>query len=136
MTTGCTAPTGRPPFSLPYFDEFNGPYTPPVLDTGTAVDTLRGGGGDDRLFAGYGDNVDGGADTFTGDYLYISFLGAPTGVTFDFRLASQTVGGGTIANVENLGWLQGSDHNDNFNLGGPTPGSSDRTIVFAMGGND
>ena len=125
-----------PAFSLPYFDEFNGPYVPPVLDTGTAADTLLGGGGDDRLFAGYGDDVEGGADTFTGDYLYISFLGAPGGVVFDFRLGWQTIGGGTIANVENLGWLQGSDFNDDFNLGGPTPASSDRTIVFAMGGND
>ncbi|HYG48344.1 MAG TPA: calcium-binding protein [Allosphingosinicella sp.] len=125
-----------PPFTLPVFDEFDGPYTAPVLDTGTAVDTLRGGAGDDRLFAGHGDNVDGGADMFTGDYLYISFLGASAGIVFDFRLATQTIGGGTIANVENLAWLQGSNFNDDFNLGGPTPGSSDRTIVFAMAGND
>ena len=82
-----------PAYSLPYY---NNPYTPPVLDTGTDHDVLIGGNGSDTIFAGYGDDVDGGADGSFGDYLFISFLGAPSGVSFDMHLASQMIGGGTI----------------------------------------
>ena len=96
-------------FNIPYY---NNPYTPPLLDTGSEVDTLIGGAGDDRLFAGYGDNVDGGANGYAGDYLYISFQGAPTGVTADFRQATQVIGGGTITGIENVSWVQGSNYDD------------------------
>jgi Ca2+-binding RTX toxin-like protein len=122
-----------PPFSFPYYGNV---YTPPLLDTGTEVDTLIGGAGSDRIFAGYGDNVDGGADTY-GDYLFISFLGATVGITFDGRLATQVIGGGTITGIENISWVQGSQFDDNINVSSQSSnGYSDRTTVFGMGGHD
>jgi Ca2+-binding RTX toxin-like protein len=110
------------------------PSTMPVLDTGTEVDTLRGGAGDDTLYAGYGDNVDGGDGI---DYLYISFQGATSGIHFDLSLGTQTIGGGTITNIEGVPWLQGSNYDDyvNLNTSGASPyGNS--TVVMGMGGND
>ena len=47
-------------FNLPYAGNT---YSLPALDTGTEVDVLKGGDGSDRIFAGYGDQVDGGADS-------------------------------------------------------------------------
>ncbi|CAN5231104.1 hypothetical protein BH11PSE2_BH11PSE2_17290 [soil metagenome] len=113
-------------FVRPYFGNS---FTAPTLDTGTEVDTLNGGAGNDTLFAGYGDNVDGGTGT---DLLYISFMGASSGVTADFTKSSQTFGGGTITGVELIGWLQGSDFDDDLTV------LSDFTSgpVFGMGGND
>jgi Ca2+-binding RTX toxin-like protein len=120
-------------FSFDISPAFNGPSSPPLLDTGSEVDWLYGGPGSDRLFAGYGDNVDGGAD---GDYLYISFMGAASGVTVDFRQlfnnGSITIGGGTITNVEATGWIEGSNFNDDItdcDLGFFQP-------IFGNGGND
>ena len=122
-----------PPFNIPYY---NNPWTPPVLDTGTERDTLNGGLGSDRLFAGYGDNVDGGDNGSYGDYLYISFMGATSGVVADFRLKTQVIGGGTITDIENVSWVEGSNYDDDINVGGSSNGYSDFTAVFGMGGND
>jgi Ca2+-binding RTX toxin-like protein len=123
-----------PPFNLPYYGN---PYTPPLLDTGSEADTLNGGAGDDALFAGYGDNVDGGTNGVFGDRLFISFMGASSGVAADFRLASQVIGGGTITGIENISWVQGSNFDDVINVGTSTGnGYSDFTAVFGMGGND
>lgn len=123
-----------PPFNLPYFGN---PFTPPLLDTGREVDTLIGGAGNDRLFGGYGDHIDGGGDSTSVDYLYISFLGAPTGVTADFRLASQTIGGGVITGIENISWIQGSNYDDDIIADtGPYAAYSDFAAVYGMGGND
>ena len=110
--------------------------SPPVFDTGTEVDTLSGGDGSDKLFAGYGDNVDGGANGSYGDYLYISFMGAPAGVTADFRLLSQVIGGGTITGIENLSWVQGSNFNDDINAGDNSTGYATFAVIQGMGGND
>lgn len=121
-------------FNLPYYGNS---FTPPVLDTGTEADSLIGGAGDDRLFAGYGDFVDGGGNGYTGDYLYISFLGAPSGISADFRQVSQTIGGAVIANIDNISWVQGSNFNDSINVGNSSAnGYSDFTAVFGAGGND
>jgi Ca2+-binding RTX toxin-like protein len=106
------------------------------LDTGAEYDTLTGGNGSDRIAAGYGDNVDGGADGSYGDYLYISFLGAPSGITFDGSLATQTIGGGTIQGIENLSWIQGSNYDDYINAADRSYGYTDFTTVLGMGGND
>ncbi|HWT12883.1 MAG TPA: calcium-binding protein [Allosphingosinicella sp.] len=123
-----------PPFSLPYYDN---PFTAPVLDTGSTIDTLRGGAGDDTIFAGYRDDVDGGSQDHAGDRLFISFLGAGTGVTVDFRLASQVIGGGTITGIENISWVQGSNFDDDINVATNFhTGYSDFTAVFGMGGDD
>ena len=65
-------------------------------------DILSGAGGNDYLWAGYGDDVDGGTGT---DTLLYSFGGMTTGVTFNTAslLSGQpfVLGGGTIQNVEN-----------------------------------
>ncbi len=106
------------------------PFIPPLLDTGTAVDTLIGGAGNDRIFAGYGDHVDGGSNDAAGDILYISFQGATTGVSFDARLATQTIGGGTITGIEVVEWLEGSNFDDTLIAG------TDLRPIFGMGGND
>ncbi|MET1110555.1 MAG: M10 family metallopeptidase C-terminal domain-containing protein [Allosphingosinicella sp.] len=111
-------------------------YVAPLLDTGSEVDTLQGGDGNDWLYAGYGDNVDGGANT-GGDRLYISFLGAPAGVVFDFTQATQVIGGGTIQNVEHISWIQGSNFDDDiYAQSNNDNGLSEFTAIFGMGGDD
>ena len=62
-------------FYLPefYIPGVYGEFPAFVLDTGSEHDSLLGGAGDDMLFAGYGDDVDGGANGYSGDRLYISF---------------------------------------------------------------
>jgi Ca2+-binding RTX toxin-like protein len=106
---------------------------PPVFDTGTEVDTLLGGTGDDVLFAGYGDNVDGGAGQ---DTVFLSFLGAPAGVTLDMTAATHVIGGGTIA-VESAGWVQGSNSGDTIILGdGYYTLNGYAGVALGMGGND
>jgi Ca2+-binding RTX toxin-like protein len=102
----------------------------PTMDTGAEADTLSGGAGGDSLFAGYNDNVDGGVGG--GDWLFLSLLGAPTGVTMDFRQYSFSNGTGTIREIESIMWLQGSNFDDDFILRATQQG----TVVYAMGGND
>lgn len=102
----------------------------PTLDTGTETDTLDGGAGGDSIFAGYNDNVDGGVGG--GDWLFLSLLGASTGVTMDFRQHSFSNGTGTIREFESIMWLQGSNFDDDFTLRATERG----TVVYAMGGND
>jgi len=107
------------------------------LDTGRDVDTLTGGDGSDSFFAGYGDFVDGGANGSYGDYLYISFLGATAGVTADFRLSTQTIGGGVITGIENISYIQGSQFGDNINAATSYAGGySSFATVTGMDGND
>lgn len=120
-------------FNLPYYGN---PFTLPLVDTGAEPDRLIGGDGGDRFFAGYGDSVDGGGNGYSGDYLYISFLGAPAGVTADFGLATQTIGGGVITGIENISYVQGSQFADNINVRADYNGYSDFTAVYGMGGND
>ncbi|HEY0131099.1 MAG TPA: calcium-binding protein, partial [Allosphingosinicella sp.] len=122
-----------PLFNVPWRDV---PYTAPLLDTGIEVDHLQGGSGDDKLFAGYGDDVDGGANGSRGDNLYISFLGASAGVVVDFHLATQVVGGGTIQNIENAAWVQGTNYADDIDAGFDVINNSEFGAVFGMGGND
>jgi Ca2+-binding RTX toxin-like protein len=116
-----------PPFTRPYYGN---PWTPPLLDRGADADTLNGGDGTDTIFAGYGDNVDGGSGQ---DFLYISFMGAQSGVTADFNTASLSIGGGTISGIEGVAWLEGSDFADTLTLNGV---SADFGPVFGMGGDD
>jgi Ca2+-binding RTX toxin-like protein len=106
-----------------------------VSDTGADHDVLIGGDGSDTIYAGYGDDVDGGAGGSYGDFLSISFLGAPSGVTFDMHLATQTIGDGTITGIENVTVAQGSNFDDTIDLGGSGNGYGFGQI-YGMGGND
>jgi Ca2+-binding RTX toxin-like protein len=122
-----------PPWSFPYYGN---PYTAPELDRGTAVDTVNGGNGDDSVFVGYGDSADGGANIY-GDRLFISFQGATSGVSFDFRLDTQVIGGGTITGFESVSWVEGSNYDDYINVQSTTyTPYGDRTAVFGMDGDD
>lgn len=120
---------------------FSGPRDPayqlgrqPVLDEGAEHDVLNGGLGSDWMFAGYGDDVDGGAGL---DMVAIGFQGASAGVTADFsalvRGEAITVGGGIIANIEQVRWVEGSEFGDNLTLS--TAGSYSATVL-GMGGDD
>jgi Ca2+-binding RTX toxin-like protein len=118
-------------WTIPYYGYS---YTPPVLDRGSEVDTLNGGANEDRIFAGYGDNVDGGEGV---DSLLISFQGATSGVTLDATLGTQMIGGGTITGIENFSWIEGSNYDDTIVLG--TEYYSEYgydAVAFGMGGND
>ncbi len=120
-----------PPFNLPYAEN---PFTLPLLDTGREVDTLVGGNGNDRIFAGYGDVVSGGAGI---DYLYVSFQGATSGVTADFRQSNVVIGGGSITDVESISLIVGSSYNDSIDLRvADQSGYSDFGSAFGMAGND
>jgi len=124
-----------PPYSAPG----ESPFVLPLLDTGTEVDTLIGGAGSDAICAGFGDNVDGGDNGYLGrgDFLVISFLGASTGVTVDFRQQTQVIGGAMITGIENVSWVQGSNYSDSINAGSWTDdGWWEDTQVYGMGGND
>jgi Ca2+-binding RTX toxin-like protein len=118
-------------YQRPYYGN---PVVQPALDRLAEADTLSGGAGNDLLSAGYGDNVDGGADV---DSLLISFMGAPSGVSADFRLLatqpSITVGGAVIQSVEAIEWLEGSDHADFL---APGDGSANFAPIYGRGGDD
>jgi hypothetical protein len=118
----------------PSFGQYNYPNT--SLDSGTEQDTLIGGAGADQIEAGYGDNVDGGSDGLFGDTLWISFLGAPSGITADFSQFSQTFGGGSIKDVENASWIQGSNYDDYITAADRSIGYEVYGTVLGMGGND
>uniref|UniRef100_UPI00082D7379 beta strand repeat-containing protein n=1 Tax=Sphingomonas pruni TaxID=40683 RepID=UPI00082D7379 len=106
----------------------------PTLDIGTEVDTIRGGAGYDMIFAGYGDNVDGGAD---GAALLIGFQGATSGVTVNFDAlnnnGSLTIGGGTITNISSVQFVDGSNFADTITGSSFGYASPD---IRGLGGND
>jgi Ca2+-binding RTX toxin-like protein len=114
------------------------PFGVPILDTGSEVDTLSGGAGDDNIYAGYGDNVDGGTESYWGDTLFISLMGATSGVTVDFRAldngGSLALGGGTIQEIESVGWIEGTNFDDVIH-GGDVAQLSGGPI-YGAGGND
>jgi Ca2+-binding RTX toxin-like protein len=75
-------------------------FVPPTLDRAADFDTLLGGAGSDILFGGYGDVIDGGSGEFDSDVLYVSFVGAPTGVVIDFNAPVIANGSGSITGIE------------------------------------
>lgn len=106
-------------------------------DTGTERDTLIGGAGGDRLFAGFGDNVDGGAGF---DILVYSFGGSPTAITFNtdslVGAGPFSIGGGTIQSIEAIDRLYGTNFDDVITVGANSNPPSARTQVFGGLGND
>ncbi|HYD36927.1 MAG TPA: calcium-binding protein, partial [Allosphingosinicella sp.] len=112
----------------------SGVFVAPVLDTSAEVDSLFGEAGDDRLFAGYGDNVDGGAGY---DTLLVSFQGASGRVIASFNAAggvvSTTVAGATITGIEAIEWVEGSEYDDLLIVGNA---AADHAPMFGMGGDD
>lgn len=86
-------------------------------DMTLAHDRLSGGGGDDIIAIGYGDDADGGEGS---DTLRLSLGGLKTGIVFDTAgiVSGQpfTLGGGVIQNVETLVYLRGSEHADVLTL--------------------
>nr|WP_290429085.1 hypothetical protein [Caenimonas aquaedulcis] len=126
-----------PDYSPPYFGLAG---VPPLLDTGAERDTIDGGGGDDWLFAGYGDSVDGGPKESWGNTLLLSLQGATAGISADFRAfdrgESIVIGGATLANVQILGWLQGSEFGDTLVMQDASAYFASFVPVYGMGGND
>jgi Ca2+-binding RTX toxin-like protein len=126
-----------PAFEFPSFNS-NPDFAPPLLDRGNEVDTLTGGAGLDRIFAGYGDAVDGGADLAE---LFISLAGATSPVTADFRQldngGTMTIGGNTISNISTVRWIEGSTFDD-FIIGSDQGSEFGITFapIFGLGGND
>ncbi len=120
-----------PAYAKPLGDSL---FVAPLLDTTAEIDTLSGLAGDDRLFAGYGDNVDGGEGS---DGLLISLRGSSAGVVADFGGAAEggevSIGGGTIKGIEAIEWLEGSDFDDVLTLG---EAAGDHAPVFGLGGDD
>ncbi len=124
-----------PPFREPHL--FGFPALPlALLDTGTEVDVIRAGDGNDQIFAGYGDHVDGGANAGVGDRLYLSLLGSPSGLSINFGEPTLTIGGGTITGVEYFQWVQGSNFDDNLRFSGSTIQEQSQGVIFGAGGND
>ncbi|HEX8063294.1 MAG TPA: calcium-binding protein [Allosphingosinicella sp.] len=117
--------------SIPFFPNYSA-----VTDTGSAVDSLSGGIGDDFLSVGYGDSADGGTHLANGDALVISFMGASSGVVADFGPASVVIGGGTIANIERFLWIQGSAFDDDITGRMGATAYPHGYTIEGMGGND
>jgi hypothetical protein len=126
-----------PPWERPFFQN-NPDFVAPVLDRGSEVDTINGGAGLDRIFAGYGDIVDGGADLAD---LLISLGGASAGVTVDFRGLDNggtlTIGGHAISNIRSVLWIEGSAFDDTITGSDQGDGyGSTYAPIFGLGGND
>lgn len=102
-------------------------------DVGTEKDRLFGDGGDDTVYAGIGDDADGGAGT---DTFGLSLAGATNGLTLDTNFfvagGSFTLLGGTISNFEKLASLRLSAFADNLTVSATT-GS---LTVYTGGGDD
>lgn len=119
-------------------ERFFGDYASdvPSLDTGAERDTLIGGTGNDHFYAGYGDNVDGGTYESFGNYLSLSLLGASAGVTVDFSKPVIEIGGGTIRNIQNLQFVQGSNFADTINANDRSTGYGFYCTVLGVDGDD
>lgn len=107
--------------------------TTPADDAGLEHDVLSGGGGNDQLAIGYGDDADGGAGN---DRLMLSLAGATSAVTIDFTgitgATPYQFAGGTIQNIEELDHVTGSAFSDTFTVGT----QPSLAVIDAGNGND
>uniref|UniRef100_UPI0030F3734D beta strand repeat-containing protein n=1 Tax=Erythrobacter alti TaxID=1896145 RepID=UPI0030F3734D len=110
----------------------------------TDVDTIDGGAGNDSIYASIGDNIDGGDEEAgtNGDNLYISYLGAASGLILDFSLlaggGTAVVQGGTITDIEFI-TVRGTDFDDEitvFGNGAIEGNDGDDLLVGGVGNND
>jgi Ca2+-binding RTX toxin-like protein len=101
------------------------------VDTGTEHDILDGGPGGNTFYAGYGDDVLGGSDN---DWLSLSLIGAPSGITLNVADLDSTYepvhfAGGQISRIHGIFELFGSNFSDTLTLTGGMR-------VYGMGGDD
>lgn len=101
------------------------------VDTGAEVDTVNAGGGNDRIFAGWGDIIDGGAGT---DLLNVNLSGAGSGVdiTIDTVATNDvtSLGTGSFTGIETLA-VTGTDWADRIALT-----STVLSLTLTAGGGD
>ena len=121
------------------------------FDGNTDVDEVHGGAGNDMMFAGYGDIVDGGAGF---DTLNLSYIGASHGITGDTKVlfAGQplTPGGGTVRNIERFDAVALTQFADTMVIGDQADpataygydgddhliGQENRVVMYGGNGND
>ena len=111
-----------------------------AVDPGSDADTLTGGAGDDLLFAGYGDTVDGGTGT---NILSLDLSSAASGarlLLFDLlsgRANTGANGSGTLSNIAAISFIGGSDGADViYTFANPPQPVNGRTTILGLGGND
>ncbi|QIK79187.1 matrixin family metalloprotease [Sphingomonas piscis] len=97
------------------------------------VDQIFGGAGNDMIFSGYGDIVDGGAGF---DTIGLSYVGATAGIDGDTRVlhAGQALvaGAGTFQNVERFSDIALTAYNDRMVIGD----QHDPAVVRSWDGDD
>jgi Ca2+-binding RTX toxin-like protein len=102
----------------------------------TESDVLNGGGGDDTIFAGYGDSVDGGAGV---DRLILELNGAPVGVSADLRSLANggtlNLGGATLSGIEYVTFVVGTAFDDVI-IAGPAESTAHGASISGGLGND
>jgi serralysin len=103
------------------------------FDGNVDVDQIYAGDGNDVIFAGYGDIVDGGAGF---DVLNLSYVGASHGIIGDTKVlfAGQplTPGGGTVRNIERFDAIALTNFNDVMVIGD----QADPATAYGYGGDD
>jgi Ca2+-binding RTX toxin-like protein len=103
------------------------------FDVGTEVDHLFGGAGNDFLFSGFGDIVDGGQGF---DTVGLSYVGASAGITGDTAILHRgeplVPGGGTFNSIERFSDIALTNFDDRMVIGD----QKDSATVRAWNGND
>jgi serralysin len=103
------------------------------FDNGTTVDELYGGAGNDFIFSGFGDIVDGGEGF---DTVGLSYVGASAGIDGDTASLKQglplVAGGGTFLSIERFSDIALSQFDDKMVIGD----QDDPAVVRSWDGDD